>query len=70
MKSPLKIIGQVRVAALLCGYHMEQIRLCERSPGSCQISVSSEYVETVGYYTASALTLGQKTGNSPFSGPG
>ena len=30
----------------------------------------AEYVETVGYYTACALTLGQKTGNNLFSGPG
>ena len=29
-----------------------------------------EYVETVGYYTAFALTLGQKTRNNLFSGPG
>ena len=29
-----------------------------------------EYVETVGYYTASTLTLGQKTGYFRFSGPG
>ena len=31
---------------------------------------AAEYVETIGYFTASALTLGQKTGNNLFSGPG
>ena len=30
----------------------------------------SEHVETIGYNTASALTLGQKTRNNLFSGSG